>query len=68
MNMIIVLFVVMTTILAYPLSGDDRKQVSPLPPIAQNGDTDDTQDDMGDEYEDEEPYNEGMVTEDHEEQ
>lgn len=63
MNMIIVLFVVMTTVLANPLSGDDRKQVSPLPPAEQSGDVDETQGDMGDRYEEEEPYNEDMVFE-----
>ena len=69
MNVIIVLLMIVTTILAYPLAGDDRKQVSPLTPTAaQNGDTDDTQDDMGDQYEDDDSIHEGVVTEDDEDQ
>lgn len=64
MNMIILLFVMMTTVLAHPLSGNDQKQVSPLPTTEQSGDADDTDEDMGDQYEEEEPYNEDMVIED----
>jgi len=47
-NRIIVLSMTIATMLAHPfLSGDDKKLVSPLPPAAvQNGDTDDSQEDL----------------------
>jgi hypothetical protein len=69
MNILIVLCVMAATILAQPLSGDDRKQVSPLPPTAaQSGDTEETQGDMGDQSEDEELDNDGTVIEEDEEE